>query len=117
MRTSDCQNLFCGLSRMSGMINPLDAIPDHLDDVIQDLIATEADGSAFIVDESDEEILLAETGFTPALKTQYSTACELRGQDAINVYQLRRDSTGVQLIRYESADRNNVEQIWLKSNQ
>lgn len=100
---------------MPGMINPLDAIPDHLDDEIQNLIAAEADESTFIVDESDEEFLLAETGFTPALKTQYSTACELHGEDAIKVYQLRRDSTGFQLIRYESADGSNVEQIWLKT--
>lgn len=97
------------------MANPLDAIPEYLEAEVQNRIAAGGDGGTFVVDESEHELLLVDADFTQSLKQQYADACERCGEDAIKVYQLRRDSTGFQLVKYESAAGTTVEELWLKN--
>jgi len=97
------------------MIKPLDELPGYIEEEVRNRIAAGADGSTLIVDESDEEFLIAYTDFTRTLKEKYKKACEERGEENIRVYQLKTDSSGVQLTRYESAKGMNAEEIWKKS--
>ena len=97
------------------MIDSLDDVPDYVEEEVQNRIGAGGDGSTLIVDESEEEFLLGYTGFTKAIKREYKNACEERGEEAIKVYQIKIDSSGVQLTRYESANGRNTEKIWRES--
>ncbi|WP_353634727.1 hypothetical protein ABSL23_03535 [Halobacterium sp. NMX12-1] len=91
------------------MIDSLDDVPDYVEEEVRNRIGAGGDGSTLIIDESKEEYLLGYTGFTKALKREYENACEDRREEAIKVYQIRIDSSGVQLTRYESANGENAE--------
>lgn len=97
------------------MVEPLDDIPNYIEEEVRNRIGAGGDGSTLIVDESEEEYLLGYTGFTKALKREYRNACEERGEEAIKIYQIKIDSSGIQLNRYESANGENVEKIWRES--
>jgi len=97
------------------MIKSLDEIPSYIEDEVRNRIGVRGDGSTLIVDESEEEFLLAYTGFNRTLKKKYEKACEKRGEDHIRVYQLTTDSSGIQLTKYESAKGMNAEEIWRES--
>jgi len=93
------------------MINSLDEIPEYIETEVRNRIGAGADGSTLIVDESREEVLLGYKGFTNALNREYHNAREARG-DVVKVYQITKDSSGVQVTRYESANGENIEKIW-----
>jgi hypothetical protein len=97
------------------MTDSLDDVPDHVEEEVRNRIGAGADGSTLIVDESEEEYLLGYTGFTKALKREYKNACEERREEAIKIYQINIDQSGVQLTRYESANGENTEKIWRES--
>lgn len=97
------------------MIEPFDEIPDYIEEQVRNRIGAGGGGSTLIVDDSAEEFLLGYSGFTRALKREYKNACEERGEDAIRVYQIKIDSSGIQVVRYESANGENVEKIWRES--
>lgn len=94
------------------MINPLDEIPEYLEEEVRNRIGAGADGSTLIVDESREEVILAYTGFTRALKREYDNACDERREDVIKVYQITRENSGAEVTRYESGSGEKVEKIW-----
>ncbi|MXR19232.1 hypothetical protein [Halobacterium bonnevillei] len=97
------------------MIRPLEDIPGYIEQEVRDRIAAGVDGSTLIVDETEEEFLVAYSGFTRTLREKYEEHCEKRGEDAIRVYQLAREGAGYQLSRYESADGKNAEEVWIES--
>lgn len=97
------------------MIDSLDDVPDYVEEEVRNRISAGGDGSTLIVDESEEEYLLGYTGFTKALKREYKNACEERSEEAIKVYQIKSDSSGIQLTRYEGANGENAEKIWRES--
>lgn len=94
------------------MIKSLDEIPVYIEDEVRSRIAAKGNESTLIVDESKEEFILAYTGFTKALKREYNNACKERGENAVKVYHLTKDSSGVQLVRYKSVKGMNEEEIW-----
>lgn len=94
------------------MIKPLDEIPEYLEEEVRNRIAAGANRSILIADDDKGEFLVAYTDFTKTAKEKYQNACEERGQDAVKVYQLTMDSSGVQVARYESTRGQNAEQIW-----
>ena len=97
------------------MIDSLDDVPDYVKEEVRNRIGAGGDGSTLIVDESEEEYLLGYTGFTKALKREYKNACEERREEVIKVYQIKVDSSGIQLTRYESANGESAENIWRES--
>jgi hypothetical protein len=97
------------------MINSLDEVPEYIEDEVRSRVAASGTESALIVDDSQQEFLLAYTGFTKTLKEKYREACEEHGEDAVKVYHLTKDSSGVQLVRYESSKGRNEEEIWRES--
>jgi len=99
----------------SHMIEDLDEMPSYIEQEVRDRIAAGADGSTLIVDEAEEEFIVAYSGFTRALDREYEKACDERGKDVIKVYQLSIDSSGIQLSRYESAEGKTAEQTWRES--
>ena len=104
--------LILNSSTSNNMIEPLEDIPEYIEQEVQDRIAAGASGTTLIVDDSEREFLLAYTDFTRTLKEKYNEACEERGEDNIKVYQLKIDISGVQVTRYESAKGMNSEAIW-----
>lgn len=94
------------------MKNFFNRIPDYVEPEVRNRLEARGDGSTLIVDESKGELLLAYTGFTDALKREYKNACEERGEEAIKVYQIKTDSSGVRLVRYDTATGSNVEKTW-----
>lgn len=99
------------------VINPLDEVPEHIEDEVRNRIGAGGDGSTLIVDGSQEEFLLGYTGFTDALKREYKNACEERGENVIKVYQISIDDSGVRLTRYETANGSSAEKVWRENSQ
>lgn len=97
------------------VIKSLDEIPGYIEEEVRARIAASGNESTLIVDESEQEFILAYTGFTRTLKEKYEEACEERGEDAIKVYHLTKDRSGIQLVRYGSAKGMNEEEIWRES--
>ena len=97
------------------MVDSLDDVPDYIEEEVRNRIGAGGDGSTLIVDESKGEYLLGYTGFTKALRREYKNACEERREEAIKVYQIKVDGSGIQLTRYESANGESAEKIWRES--
>lgn len=94
------------------MRDPLDEMPAYLEDEVRNRIGAGAIGSTLLGDDDNEELIVAYTGFTDALRREYETACEERDEAAIKVYQLTTVDGAIQLTRYQSATGQHVEQIW-----
>lgn len=87
-------------------------IPDYMEDNVREMIAARGRESTFLVDESDEEVIVSYTGFTDALKREYKNACQNRDDDMLNVYHLTKESWAIQLIRYEDSKGVSGEVVW-----
>lgn len=96
------------------MMDSLDDVPEYIEDDVRKRIAANSQEATLIVDESKEEVLLAYTGFTDALKREYQNACRDRGEESIKVYHLQKDLRRIKLVRFESSKGMNEEKIWIE---
>jgi len=94
------------------MIEPLDEIPEYIEQEVRGRIGASGSGSTLVVDDDKGEFIVGYTGFTDALSREYKQACDNRNEDAIKVYQISTDGTKVKVTRYQSAKGREVEQIW-----
>lgn len=87
-------------------------IPHFLDGDVRERIAARGRESTFLVDEAAEEVLVAYTGFTDALKREYENASQSRDEDSLKVYHLTKESWAIQLVKYDDSSGVDGEVVW-----